>query len=44
MTVYEMALKYYPLLWDDSRIDALVSAGKLTEAEAQEIKSVDGSE
>lgn len=41
MTVYEIALKYYPRLWDESRIDALVLAGKLTEAEAKEIKSVD---
>lgn len=30
MTVYEMALKYYPRLWDKSRIDALYAAGKLT--------------
>lgn len=44
MTVYEMAQKYYPRLWGDSRIDALVSAGKLTDSESQEIKSVDGTE
>lgn len=37
-TVYEMAQKYYPRLWNDDRIDALVSSGKLTEQEAQEIK------
>ena len=42
MTAFEMAKKYYPRLWDDSRIDALVAAGKLTEAEAKKIKSVDG--
>lgn len=41
MTVYEMAKKYYPRLWDDNRIDALVAAGKLSPEEAKEIKSVD---
>lgn len=38
MDVYELAKKYYPQLWDDARIDALVSTGKLTEEQAQEIK------
>ena len=38
MDVYELAKKYYPQLWDDARIDALVSAGKLTEEQAQEIR------
>ena len=33
MTVYEMAQKYYPRLWDKERIDALYEAGKLTEEE-----------
>lgn len=37
MTVYEMAKQYYPRLWDKSRIEALVEAGKLTEEEASEI-------
>ncbi len=37
MTVFELAQKYYPRLWDKSRIDALVAAGRLTEAEAKEI-------
>ena len=37
MTVYELALKYYPRLWDKARIDALVQAGRLTQAEAEEI-------
>ena len=27
MSVYELARKYYPRLWDDARIDALVQAG-----------------
>ena len=35
--VYEMAKKYYPLLWDKKRIDALYKAGKLTEEEYKEI-------
>lgn len=39
MTVYEMARKYYPQNWNDSRLDALVAAGKLTEEEAEEIRS-----
>ncbi len=38
MTVFELAKKYYPRLWDDRRLDALVAAGRLTEAEAQEIR------
>ena len=37
MTVFEMAKKYYPLLWDINRIDALYKAGKLTKAEYEEI-------
>lgn len=39
MTVYEMAKMYYPRLWDESRIRALVQAGRLTESKAQEILS-----
>ena len=39
MTVYEMALNYYPRLWDEARIDQLVQAGRLTEQEAEEIKT-----
>lgn len=39
MIVYEMAKRYYPLLWDRSRIEALVGAGLLTEEEAKEILS-----
>lgn len=37
MSVYEMAQKYYPRLWDKQRIDALVEAGRLTKEEAEEI-------
>jgi len=36
-TTYELARKYYPRLWDKSRIEALVKAGRLTEEEAAEI-------
>lgn len=32
-----MAKQYYPRLWDKARIEALLSAGKLTEEEYQEI-------
>ena len=37
MTIYELALKYYPRLWDKNRIDALVAAGRLTKQEAEVI-------
>lgn len=40
MSVFEMAKQYYPRLWDKSRLEALVTAGRLTEKEAKEI--VDG--
>lgn len=33
MTVFELAQKYYPRLWDRKRIDTLYQAGKLTEEE-----------
>ena len=33
MTVDEMAQTYYPRLWDNSRLDALLAAGKLTQEE-----------
>mgnify|MGYP001129589494 CR=1 FL=1 len=37
MSVYELAQKYYPRLWDKSRLEALVQAGRLTQAEMNEI-------
>lgn len=37
MSVYEMAKQYYPRLWDKSRLEALVSAGRLTARERDEI-------
>ena len=37
MTVFEMAQKYFPRLWDEDRLRQLVQVGKLTEEEAQDI-------
>ena len=42
MSVFEMAKKYYPRLWDLERIEKLVAAGKLTEEEKRQI--VEGEE
>lgn len=46
-TIYEMAKRYYnhkPRLWDESRIEALVAAGRLTREEADEIMGLDNFE
>ena len=37
MTVFELAQKYYPNLWDKKRLTALVKAGKLTAEQYTEI-------
>lgn len=37
MNVFELAKKYYPILWYKSRIDTLHKLGKLTDAEYQEL-------
>ena len=37
MSVFEMAKKYYPRLWDERRLWALVVAEKLTEDQYREI-------
>ena len=37
MSVYEMAKQYYPRLWDKSRLEALVRAGRLSAEERDEI-------
>ena len=37
MSVFEMAKKYYPKMWDIDRLNALLKAGKLTEEEYKEI-------
>lgn len=33
MSVYLLARKYYPRLWDRERLEALLAAGKLTQKE-----------
>lgn len=38
MTVFEMAQKYYPRLWDDNRINALVEAGRLTDEDRERLR------
>lgn len=37
MTAFEMAQKYYPVLWNNERLRALVAADKLTPDEYREI-------
>ena len=41
MTVYEMALKYYPLYWDKARLRKLVAAAKLSSDEYKQITEED---
>lgn len=38
MSVFEMAERYYPRLWSDARLEALVRAGRLTVQEAEAVK------
>lgn len=37
MSVYELAQKYYPRLWDRERLEALLAAGRLTQAEFDQL-------
>ena len=37
MNTFELAKKYYPRLWNESRIRALAEAGRLTSGEAGQI-------
>ena len=37
MNVVELAEKYYPRLWDKSRLEALVAAGRLRREDADRI-------
>ena len=37
MSIFEMAKKYYPTLWNRARIDLLHDSGKLTDEEYAEI-------
>ena len=39
MSVYELAKKYYPRLWDRERLEALLAAGKLTQEEYDSLVS-----
>lgn len=41
MSVYEMAKIYYPRLWSEERLLALVNAGKLTESQYKELVNND---
>lgn len=41
MTVFELAKKYYPRLWDKKRIDTLYQAGKLTDKEYHAVMGMD---
>lgn len=37
MTVYELARKYYPRLWDRERLETLLAAGRLTQEEFDQL-------
>jgi len=37
VSVFEMAKRYYPRLWDKARVEALEKAGRLSPEEAEEI-------
>ena len=37
MTTFDLAKQYYPRLWPENRILALVEAGRLSKQEADEI-------
>lgn len=41
MSVYDLAQKYYPRLWDKSRLEALLEAGRLTAEEYLKITGED---
>lgn len=42
MNVYELAKSYYPRLWGKDRLEALVSAGRLTREQADRIMLPNG--
>lgn len=42
MTVKEMAAAYYPRLWSQERLEALVAAGRLAREDANEIIEAKG--
>nr|DAF34924.1 MAG TPA: hypothetical protein [Caudoviricetes sp.] len=37
MSVYELARKYYPRLWDRERLEALLAAGRLSQEEFERL-------
>lgn len=37
MSVYELAQKYYPRLWDRERLEALLAAGRLSHEEFDQL-------
>lgn len=37
MSVYELAQKYYPRLWDRERLEALLAAGRLNQEEFDQL-------
>ena len=39
MSVYELARKYYPRLWDRERLEALLAAGRLSQEEYDSLVS-----
>jgi hypothetical protein len=44
MSVFELARKYHPRLWDEKRLQALRDAGKLTAEEYQQLTGEDSAE
>ncbi len=38
MTILELAKRYYPRLWDDQRLELLVAAGQLTQAQVENVR------
>ena len=37
MSVYELAQKYYPRLWDRERLEALLAAGRLSQEDFDQL-------
>lgn len=37
MNAFELALKYYPVLWDEKRLQSLLEAGHLTQEQVSAI-------
>ena len=37
MSVYELAQKYYPRLWDKERLEALLAAGRLSQEDFDQL-------